>query len=268
MREAERAQPAGQNGRVPPFSVHTHAERPDLAAHLPGLAAGLWPEFLLHGAVAGRYDHHTSSTFAAFSFYLCEDGEVVAAGKAVPLFWDGTAEGLPAGWDAALEESVRSHLAGETPNTLCALGAMVARGRQGQGWSGHVIGAMRALARLHGFGALIAPVRPTQKAAYPLTPMERYALWRRGDGLPFDPWLRTHERLGGRVWRVAEASMTVTGTPGEWEAWAAMPFPDSGEYVVPGALCPVHIDIGRDEGRYVEPNVWVVHDLTSGLQSV
>lgn len=223
------------------LTVHTHAERPELAASVPALMAGLWPEFLLHGAVAGRLDHHTSSTFAAFSLYLCEGEELVAAGKAVPLFWDGTAAGLPGGWDAALERSVRDHLAGRPPNVLCALGAMVGRGRQGQGWSAQVLRAMRALAGEHGLEALIAPVRPTRKAAYPLIPMGRYASWRRADGRPFDPWLRTHERLGGRVWRVADESMTVTGTVREWEAWAGMPFPDDGEYVV--------------------PNVWVVHGL-------
>ncbi|GAA3828375.1 hypothetical protein [Deinococcus aetherius] len=241
------------------LDLHTHAERPELARSLPELMAGLWPEFVLHGAVAERHDHHTSSTFAAYSLYLCAGGEVVAAGKTVPLFWDGTAQGLPGGWDGALERGVRDHLAGRAPNTLCALGAMVSRRHQGQGLSSQILGAMRALAGKHRLGALIAPVRPTRKAEYPLTPMGRYASWRRADGLPFDPWLRTHERVGGRFRRVAEDSMTVTGTVREWEGWAGMPFPDPGEYVVPGALCPVTIDLDRDEGRYVEPNVWMVH---------
>jgi len=40
-----------------------------------------------------------------------------------------------------------------------------------------------------------------------------------------------------------------------------MTFPDSGEYVVEGALCPVAIDKEEGLGRYVEPNVWVVYEL-------
>jgi hypothetical protein len=40
-----------------------------------------------------------------------------------------------------------------------------------------------------------------------------------------------------------------------------MEFPGSGHYVVPGALSPVRVDIERDEGLYVEPNLWVRHDL-------
>jgi len=35
--------------------------------------------------------------------------------------------------------------------------------------------------------ALVAPVRPTLRHRYPLTPIERYAEWRLGDGLLFDP---------------------------------------------------------------------------------
>jgi hypothetical protein len=38
-----------------------------------------------------------------------------------------------------------------------------------------------------------------------------------------------------------------------------MVFPDSGPYVVPGALVPVEIDRVTDQGVYIEPNVWMVH---------
>jgi hypothetical protein len=47
----------------------------------------------------------------------------------------------------------------------------------------------------------------------------------------------------------------------EWEEWTDMAFPQTGEYVVPGALVPVTIDRERDERRYVEPNVWMRHPL-------
>jgi hypothetical protein len=70
-----------------------------------------------------------------------------------------------------------------------------------------------------------------------------------------------HERLGAELLRVAPASMTVEGPVGEWEEWTAMAFPESGDYVVPGALVPVTIDRDRDLGRYVEPNVWMRHGV-------
>jgi len=35
-------------------------------------------------------------------------------------------------------------------------------------------------------------------------------------------------------------------------------------HVVPDALVPVAIDWERDEGRYVEPNVWMCHPVAHG----
>lgn len=55
--------------------------------------------------------------------------------------------------------------------------------------------------------------------------------------------------------------MKVTGSVVEWEKWAGMRFPESGEYVVEGALVPVSMDIERDVGVYVEPNVWMRHPV-------
>lgn len=91
-------------------------------------------------------------------------------------------------------------------------------------------------------------------------PIERYMTWRRDDGLPFDPWLRLHERLGGRMLAPCPGSTRISASVAEWESWTAMAFPESGEYVVPGALAVVRIDRDRDVGEYVEPNVWVRHD--------
>jgi hypothetical protein len=114
---------------------------------------------------------------------------------------------------------------------------------------------MATIAAGHGLETLIAPVRPTWKARYPLTPIERYVAWRRGDGLPYDPWLRTHERLGAELLAPAPCSLTIAGTRHEWEEWTELTFPEDGDYVVPGALAPVHFAGGK--GIYVEPAVWM-----------
>jgi len=94
--------------------------------------------------------------------------------------------------------------------------------------------------------------------------MEEYLGWRRADGQLFDPWLRVHERLGGEILGVCPGSLVVEGTVAEWEEWTSMAFPDSGSYVVGGALVPVEIDCGKDVGRYVEPNVWMRHTVSAG----
>lgn len=87
------------------------------------------------------------------------------------------------------------------PTVLSALAAEVAPERQGRGVSRLVIGAMADVAGKAGLEALVAPVRPSWKDRYPLIPIEQYATWLRDDGLPFDPWLRVHVRLGATTLR-------------------------------------------------------------------
>jgi GNAT superfamily N-acetyltransferase len=237
----------------------TMAERPDLRPRGRDLTV-VWPEFMHHDPVCNRLFGRVRTELAHLQFFAWDEerDELVAEGNAVPAAWDGDPESLPdAGLDAVLEAGFAD--AAPEPNVLSALQIMVAPGRQGQGVSRRVIERMSEIARENRFRALIAPVRPSLKHRYPLTPIERYVAWRGPDGAHFDPWLRTHERLGGEILKVARRSMTIPGTLSQWEEWAAMAFPESGSYVVPGALVPVEIDRERDRGLYVEPNVWMVH---------
>ena len=219
-------------------------------------------EYIHHDAVCGRHWPALARDFAEFQPLVCDRrGRLVAGGYAIPFAWDGRPPTLPMGVDGVLVRGVRDRSHGRRPTTLSALLAVVDPRRQGQGLSRVVIRAMASLARRHGLRALVAPVRPTLKHRYPLMPMERYARWRREDGGPVDPWLRVHWRLGARVLRVVPRSMVVEGRVGEWERWTGLQFPASGRYIVPGALAPVTIDRRRDRGRYVEPNVWMLHPL-------
>jgi hypothetical protein len=43
-----------------------------------------------------------------------------------------------------------------------------------------------------------------------------------------------------------------------------MALPESGFYVVTGALVPVEIDRERDIGEYIEPACWVRHRVEAG----
>jgi hypothetical protein len=120
--------------------------------------------------------------------------------------------------------------------------------------------ARRNTARL-GYAALVAPVRPTRKHEHPDVAMREYLAWTRPDGLPADPWLRVHVRAGGRIIGVAPHSMTITATLGRWRHWTGLPFDATGPVRVPGGLVAVHCDVARDIATYIEPNVWVRHDL-------
>jgi GNAT superfamily N-acetyltransferase len=244
-----------------PLLFPTRAER---TGHLPHAASlrkrAIWPEFLYHDAVLERLLGRVVAEDAEFQFYAWDDEreEVVGVGMAVPASWDGDAASLPAeGIDAVVEARFAEEAS--EPSVLCALQILIAPECRGQGLSSRMIRRMAEIGRDHGLDTLIAPVRPTLKHLYPLTPMERYISWRRPDGTHFDPWFRTHERLGANIVKVAPRSSTVIAPVAEWEEWAQMTFPETGAYVVPGALVPIEIDRERDEGLYVEPNVWMVH---------
>jgi GNAT superfamily N-acetyltransferase len=238
----------------------TRGERTGKQPHIASLQQGIWPEFMYHDAVLERLFDRVISEYAEFQFYAWDDEreEVVGGGNAIPAAWGGDAATLPAGGvDAVVEE----RFSGEPPtaNVLCALQILIAPEYRGQALSSRMIQRMAEIGRSHGLDTLIAPVRPNLKHSYPLTPIERYIGWRRPDGQLLDPWLRTHERLGASIASVAPKSMRIQGTVDQWEEWTQLAFPESGSYVVPGALVPVEIDRERDEGLYVEPNVWMVH---------
>ena len=130
---------------------------------------------------------------------------------------------------------------------------------RGQGLSRLMIQRMAEIGRDHGLDTLIAPVRPSLKHRYPLAPMERYIEWRRDDGTLVDPWLRTHERLGAKN---PEAGAPVDAHPRDGRAVGGVGRDGiSGERLVRGArrAVPVEVDRERDQGLYVEPNVWMEH---------
>jgi GNAT superfamily N-acetyltransferase len=239
----------------------TRAERTGRQPHIASLRErSIWPEFMYHDTVLERLFGRVVSEHAEFFFYAWDDEreEVVGGGHAIPFAWNGEIASLPDGGVDAVVEARFADGAPE-PTVLCALQILVAPEYRGEGLSARMIERMAEIGRDQGLDTLIAPVRPTLKHRYPTTPTDRYLTWRRADGSHLDPWLRTHERLGAEIVKVAPESIRVAGTVAEWEEWTGMAFPESGPYVVPGALSTIEIDRERDEGVYLEPNVWMVH---------
>jgi hypothetical protein len=243
------------------FSTVTLAERPDLVGPMWRMA-NPWPAFLLANPVGDRLYAHAVSLFPELQLVVELDGEVVAKVHAIPFCWDGTDHDLPVrGWEAVIERGVRDHELGVAPTAVSLLEARLDPAHLGAGRSAGLLAAARANTARLGFTDLFGPVRPTLKSAEPLTPIGDYAFRTRDDGLPADPWMRVHARLGARTVRVCPASMTVAGSLAEWRAWTGLPFDTSGEVVVPGALTPVHASVEHDHAVYVEPNVWMHHRL-------
>ncbi|MFU8839450.1 MAG: GNAT family N-acetyltransferase [Nitriliruptoraceae bacterium] len=240
--------------------VATLAERPDLEDACWDLTR-LWPRFMLEDPVADLYFSDLPSV--ADTAWVVTDGPTtVARAFAVPVAL-GPAhdrETLPAGgWDAVVRYGWLDRLAGRAATHLSALEITIAPSHRGTGLATRLIEVLRDSAQQRGLQALIAPVRPSRKADEPDTPMATYAARTRADGLPADPWLRTHVRAGGEVQGVCPASMTIGAPLAAWRAWTGLPLEGPGPAHVPGALVPVHVDVDQDHAVYVEPNVWVVH---------
>jgi GNAT superfamily N-acetyltransferase len=230
-----------------------------------GLTKEVWPEFMLHDRVANDNWRELFDRFSEYqlALYDTENDRVAGMGNSFPLRWDGKLKELPeGGWDWAFQEAVQNHRQGIKPNLHCAIQIVVRPDYRSQGLSGPMVQAVRALTKSQGLRSLIIPLRPSEKHKYPLVSLDDYSTWKTQQGLPFDPWLRVHVRAGARTIKVCHESKTIRGTRAEWEKWTSMKFPQSGQYIIYGALNPIEINVEKEQGLYVEPNVWIVHEVT------
>ncbi len=255
--------PRNAFGRLPRLAtmnltVSTLAQRPDLKDELLNLE-NTWPEFIRHDPLGNLYYHR--DILAQFADHLViahtsADG-IVGKAHAIPLLFQG--ERLPEdGWDGAIRRGIQTKVLGEVPNMLAALEIFVRSDKQGLGLSGRILDALRQHAKDQGFAEVVVPVRPNGKNDIH-DPMPSYAYRTREDGLPVDPWLRTHIRAGGTIEGIAHRSMVLAGTLEEWRNWTGLPMDTSGPVEVSGALTPVLCDIEHGNAVYIEPNVWVRH---------
>ncbi|WP_427887774.1 GNAT family N-acetyltransferase [Kribbella sp. GL6] len=243
------------------LEIFTVADRPDLAN--ADFDAGPWPAFMRHNRVSEAYFPQTLTTFPSTCLVATSDGRPVADAHAVQLSTAGRDSFPAGGWEQSVVWAFADARNNVRPDVACALNISVARDFQGEGVAALLLTALRVAAADLGLIALDAPVRPTRKHLEPAVPMREYADRARPDGLPADPWLRTHVRAGGRVVGVAPASWVIAGSLGEWRRWTGLPFDSSGPVEVAGGLVPVECDVRADRGVYVEPNVWVRHEFST-----
>lgn len=242
------------------------AERPDLA-HLLRTFDDPWPEFMKWDPVSDIYYSRAATTFAPWTLVAWDAAEpdrLVAKSHSIP-FAMGQDIGRPTlpddGWDGVILWAWYDELVGREPTHVSALEVAIRPDLQGTGLASVMLEAKRQNAARHGFHDLVAPVRPNRKHLQPHTPMAGYVAQRRDDGLPEDPWLRLHARMGAEIVGVCPRAMTIPGTLAEWRSWTGLPFDESGDVVVPLALNPVHVSVEHDHAVYVEPGVWVHHRI-------
>ncbi|HWD83500.1 MAG TPA: N-acetyltransferase [Kribbella sp.] len=246
---------------MPEIVITTLAERPEYLERMYDFSDA-WPEFMHNDPIGNAFMGQVPVHFADQCVVATEDGELVAHGRSIPfVFPDENRTALPTGgWDRVLHWGFYDLRNRRTPNVSSALEILIRPTHLGRGLSHDMLAAMRHAVQAKGHTALYAPVRPNGKTDAH-QPMTEYVDQLRPDGLPQDPWLRVHAKAGGKIVQVAPRSMVIAGTLDEWREWTGLPFDETGDVVVPKALVPVHVDVAHNHAVYVEPNVWVRHDL-------
>ncbi|MCK4329696.1 GNAT family N-acetyltransferase [candidate division WOR-3 bacterium] len=235
----------------------TLSNNPKLIDVINDIHSEPWPTFLSEDEIIKKYWRSLYEIYPQYQLLFKEETDYVGLANCFPIDWDGKVNGLPAGFDQAVEVILKNQ---QTANCLCALAIVVRKKYSGKGISSEILKVVKEIGNKHGFTKLIIPVRPTLKSKYPLVSMKNYMQWEKSE-LPFDPWLKIHVKNGGKIVKEANPSMVVKGTVAQWQEWTGMYFGNSGDYVVEGALNPVCIDLENDFGEYVEPNVWVLHEF-------
>lgn len=244
------------------LTVRSRADSPQLkkAAHVIEQAA--WSELGYLNYTQSHYAHYAALLDEYPEYQLClvdeESGYVVAAGNSVPLMCEPDAL-PPEGWDWVVESAVGK--AGQPVNMLGALAISVPKIHRAKGYAKVMINAFLELARKKGLRGLVAPVRPSAKAAHPDVSIDDYITWTDDRGRVFDPWLRSHLGAGGKLVGPCKRSMVVEEPVAFWETLTNRQFERSGDYRLDGALVPVSIDLEQRRGRYEEPNVWVAYTI-------
>ncbi|HEX2447496.1 MAG TPA: transferase [Methyloceanibacter sp.] len=206
-----------------------------------------------------HYEYYSELLDAYPEYQLClvdeDTGYPVAVANSVPFDCSSADDLPPEGWDWIVETAALTK--GTGINMLGALAISVPGVHRFKGYARLMIRALVDLAKAKGLRGLVAPVRPTRKARHPWVPITDYVAWTDDRGRPYDPWLRSHLSVGGKLVGPCERSMVVNEPIAFWENWSTQRFETSGDFELEGALAPVKIDLDRQTGIYEEPNVWV-----------
>ena len=244
---------------VEPISFVKLTERPDLKERMQALELKAYPAFFEGQSTYYEAMEQLGDAVSHLKLAVIDKNDQLLAGaEAVAITWNGIDEDLPKGFDAALQRAITVKENGIQPNTICLVNLMVSEAARGRRLT---VKLMQAFWNINpGFEprALIANVRGALKHEHPLTPLTEYIAWTNDEGKPYDPWIRSFLDAGARLGPVVDDTLTITSSIVNWSEWTGMEFQESGEYIIPMGLVPLVVDYERDEGRYVEPGVWVI----------
>ncbi|ORX95452.1 hypothetical protein K493DRAFT_314977 [Basidiobolus meristosporus CBS 931.73] len=270
-----------------------------------------WPRFLAENTQETEHLFEEDSLLKWQFMAILREGvnaeeKVIGLANSIPFYWSTPNDNnsLPdLGWDAVmrsglqLDRSLKNAVYdGPKPNALSAVAVSVDPAyrfkKTGRDIAAELLNTMKTAARDSGFSAFVLPVRPTGKASseeFIKMDFEEYCAKVRGqDGVisggllafnscdsgaePWDPWIRKHIMMGGKIARPALQGTTIKGTKKEWEKWTGVDFGAiatgerltkygdgkvSVDIMIPGGLVPVKYFPATDTGIYEEPNLWM-----------
>jgi GNAT superfamily N-acetyltransferase len=245
------------------LAIRSLADAPHLQKAATAIEQVAWNETGYLNYTRAHYEYYSALLNRHPEYQLClvnEDvGYPVAMANSVP-FACGDLDSLPPeGWDWVVETAACTN--DDPVDMLGALAISVPAVHRLKGYGRFLIRALLDLAKVKGLQGVVAPVRPSAKVRHPWVPISEYLSWTDEKGRLYDPWLRSHLSLGGRLVGPCERSMVVSEPIAFWENWSNQSFESSGAYTLEGAIAPVKIDVDRQTGIYEEPNVWVAYGI-------
>jgi GNAT superfamily N-acetyltransferase len=241
--------------------IRSRADAPHLKKAASAIEQAAWSNLGFLNYTRAHYDYYSELLDAYPEYQLClvdeSTGYPVAVANSVPFACPGPDDLPPEGWDwvvetAACPKNMRA-------NMLGALAVSVSAVHRSKGYARVMIRSLVHLAKSKKLDGVVVPVRPTGKVRHPWVPITDYMGWTDDRGRPYDPWLRSHLSVGGKMVGPCERSMVVHEHIAFWENWSSRRFEESGDYALEGAIAPVRIDLDRRTGTYEEPNVWVAY---------
>lgn len=249
------------------FSAHLNIKQATLQSGIRNITYAkqfsrlfdVWPVCFAKDTAQQRLAAKVFLLYPSYQYLLLDGHTVIGYLSTIPVRIDHSQALLPqGGYTWAINDGVK-HV-GRHKNAVCALAAVINPDYQKSGVSGLMINALKAITMDKGYSRLIAPVRPTQKHAYPHVSMHDYVGRKISNGLPLDPWLRSHVVGGGRIRNICTDSIVITADIATWSSWIKKPITDS-YTVFEGGLSPLELNPLQGSCTYREANVWLDYQL-------
>jgi predicted N-acetyltransferase YhbS len=186
-----------------------------------------------------------------------QQGKLLATIDACPLVWDGDKKHLPKGGWAEMVNLASAGFDGKNPEWVGVIGASIHPDHSQDGLSSKMLTELKKQALGLGYKGLVAPVRPIYRARSPQISLAQYVQLRLPDGEHFDPWVRVHERLNGKIIGYCHGSATFEGTREQWEKWLGMKLPEKGKILAPKTIGWLKLSDGK--GYLSEDSIWILH---------